>query len=64
MVDFEGGIEKSEVVGLLLELNTVACANLCSTGFLSNNDLNITALCFEADFSTDSLFTIHATLCF
>ena len=63
IVDFEGGIEKSEVIGLLLELNTVKCANLSATGFLSNNDFNTTASCSEMDFSTDSLFTIRASLC-
>ena len=28
-------------------------------GFLRNNDFNITASCFDVDFTTDTLFAIH-----
>jgi hypothetical protein len=60
IVDFEGGIEKFEVAGLSLELNTTRCNNLSAKRFLGNNHLNITTSSFDVDFTTNTLFTIHA----
>jgi hypothetical protein len=57
-------IKKNEVVGLLMELNTVKCLSLSPSGFLENNDINVTAFCFEVDFSKDQCLTLHASPCF
>ena len=46
VVDFLN-IKKFEVDGLFWELNTVKCRSLSASGFLSNNDINFTASCFE-----------------
>ena len=58
------GIEKAFNRSLLKELNTVKCFSWSCSGFLANNDINITASCFEIDFSKDECFTIHASPCF
>ena len=31
---------------------------------LANNDINVTACCFDVDFSKDELVSIHAATCF
>jgi len=59
VVDFHD-IKKHEVTGFW-ELNTVKCHSLSAWGFLNNNDLNVTASCFEVDFTTDQLLTIKAS---
>lgn len=57
-------IEYKKVDNLPWEINTVQCENLSAENFLQNNDLNITASCFHVDFSSDNLFSIHASPCF
>ena len=49
-----------------MELNTVKCWSLSPSGFLENNDINVTASCFEVDFSfsKDQCLTLHASPCF
>lgn len=49
-VDFHE-IKKCKVDGLQWELNTVNCNCLSDEGFHANNDINLTASCFEVNFS-------------
>ena len=53
VVDFHE-IKKYKVEGLSEELNMVKCHSLSAMGFLANNDINLTATCFEVDFSKDN----------
>ena len=61
VVDFSG-IKKYPVSSLFLELNTVKCQSCSAAGFLSNNDINLTASCFDIDLTRDKLLIhIHAS---
>ena len=40
------------------------CDNLSARSFLDNNDLNITACCFQVNVEAEQIFTIHASPCF
>ena len=55
VVDFHE-IKKYKVDGLFEELNMVKCRSLSAMGFLANNDINLTATCFEVDVSKDNFF--------
>ena len=37
------------------------CCSLSDAEFLVKNDINLTASCFEVDFSKDKCFQIHAS---
>ena len=52
-VDFHE-IKKCKAHGLPWELNMVKCCCLSAAGFLTNNTINLTATCFEVDFSKDN----------
>ena len=54
-------IAYKEVEGFPWEINTVECHRLSAENFLANNDLNVTAACLHVDFTTDSLFSFHAS---
>ena len=61
VVDFSG-IKKYPVSSLFLELNTVKCQSWSAAGFLSNNDINLTASCFDIDLTRgDKWLHIHAS---
>jgi hypothetical protein len=56
-------MEKFAATGFSLELNTVKFNVLSAKRFLTiNNDLNTSTSCFDVDFTTISLLTIHALL--
>ena len=57
-------ISKKEVEGLCCEINTVTCDYLSHHSFLQNNDLNVTGVCLDINFSQDQLFTLRASPCF
>lgn len=48
------------------EVNTIKCSNLSTDTLLANNDINVTACCFDVDFSREGniLVSIHALPCF
>ena len=60
VVDFLD-IEKHDFDDLFMELNTVKCRSLSPAGFLLNNDINVTATCFEVDLSQEKWLQIHAS---
>lgn len=60
VVDFSG-IKKYPVSSLFLELNTVKCQSWSAAGFLSNNDINLTASCFDIDLTRDKWLHVHAS---
>ena len=58
-------IQKFNVDGVELEVNTVKCNNLSPETFLANNDVNITASCIHIDFESGSMTaSIFASPCF
>ena len=46
---------------MFLELNTVKCRSWSASGFLANNDINLTASCFDIDLSREKWLQIHAS---
>ena len=60
VVDFLD-IEKHQVNDLFKELNTVKCRSLSAAGFLLNNDMNLTATCFDVDLIWEKWLQIHAS---
>jgi hypothetical protein len=59
-------INYQQIGSISLEVNTIKCSNLSPDTFLANNDINVTACCFDVDFSSadDNLVSIHALPCF
>ena len=51
-------IQKFNVDGVELEVNTVKCNDLSPETFLANNDVNITASCIHIDFESGSILDI------
>ena len=52
VVDFID-IKKYQVDNMFKELNTVKYGSWGVAGFLANNDINLTASCFEVDLTHD-----------
>lgn len=59
-------INYQHINSVTLEVNTIKCSNLSPETFLANNDINVTACCFDVDFSRadENLVAIHALPCF
>ena len=57
-------IRYTKVDSISLEVNTIKCSNLSPRAMLTNNDINVTACCFDVDFSKEELISIHAAPCF
>lgn len=53
-------IKTFEAAGFPWECKMVKCPGLSADGFISNNDINLMANCFEVDFSKDDCLQIHA----
>ena len=58
-------IQKFNVDGVELEVNTIKCNNLSPETFLANNGVNITASCIDIDFESGNMTaSIFASSCF